>query len=218
MNKSRLESFTDGILVIIFTIMVLEFQVPKSHDINAIFYQFPYFISYTIGWLFLGEAWYNHLFIFNQIHHVNQKIFWANGFWLFTTSFIPLSTAWIGKNLYYRGPEIFYGIVFFVWSFAFTLLVKVVIDECQKIGLTRQAWALQNLRIYKYLTNPFMLGSQLIIWILILIFCPQFQLLVMIWQIMFVAAKTNKEIDKKYMKNIKVKKLSKKNKLNQVIF
>lgn len=196
MNKARLESFTDGILVIIFTIMILEFQVPKSSNLIVIFEQLPYFISYTIGWLFLGEAWYNNYFIFEQIHHVTQKIFWANGFWLFTTSFIPLSTAWIGKNLFARGPEIFYGIIFFIWSFSFVIMIYVVIKENEKIGRNKEVNLLRKMRIFSYLTNPLYLFLQLMVWILILIFCPQFQLLIMIWQIMFVANKTNVEIDK----------------------
>ncbi|MHA8111491.1 TMEM175 family protein [Lactobacillaceae bacterium Melli_B4] len=201
MKVSRLEGFTDGILVIIFTIMVLEFKVPDSSNIQAIFNQFPYFISYTIGWMFLGEAWYNHLFIVSKIKTVTHKIFLINGIWLFTTSFLPLSTAWIGKNLYARGPEIFYGIVFFIWSLAFLMLVQTVINDNERLGRVKQADELRSMKIYKYLTNPVTLLAQGIAWIAILIVVPQFQLIIMIWQIMFVAAKTNVEVDQKNMHN-----------------
>ncbi|WP_241692842.1 TMEM175 family protein [Fructobacillus tropaeoli] len=133
MTKSRLEGFTDGILVIIFTIMILEFKVPNSSNITAILKQFPYFISYSIGWLFLGEAWYNHLYIASKIHRVTHKLFVINALWLFTTSFLPLATAWIGQDLSARGPEIFYGLVFLVWTAAFLLLVFTAILDNKKI-------------------------------------------------------------------------------------
>lgn len=195
MKVSRLESFTDGVLVIIFTIMILEFKIPNSTHITAIFQQFPYFISYTIGWLFIGEAWYNHLFILSKLQKVTHKIFLMNALWLFATSFLPLSTAWIGRDLSARGPEIFYGIVFFVWTATFLLLVQVIINDNQKLGRTEQANELRQMRIYQYLINPLALFLQMLVWILLLIFAPQLQLLIMVWQIMFVAGKTNSEID-----------------------
>lgn len=201
MTKSRLEGFTDGILVIIFTIMILEFKVPNSSNITAILKQFPYFISYSIGWLFLGEAWYNHLYIASKIHRVTHKLFVINALWLFTTSFLPLATAWIGQDLSARGPEIFYGLVFLVWTAAFLLLVFTAILDNQKLGRLQEAEDLRQMRIVRYLTNPFAIVSQGLAWLLILIFAPQFQLVIMVWQILFIAGRTNVDIDRQHSLN-----------------
>ncbi|GAO99928.1 TMEM175 family protein [Fructobacillus ficulneus] len=195
MKVSRLEAFTDGVLVIIFTIMILEFKIPNSSHITAIFKQFPYFISYTIGWLFIGEAWYNNLFILSNVKKVTHKIFFMNGLWLFTTSFLPLATAWIGKDLSAQGPEIFYAVVFLLWTLTFFLLIQTIISDNKKMGRNEQIKNLKGMRIYKYLTNPLAMSVQIIVWILLLVFAPQFQLIVMVWQIMFVAGRTNTEID-----------------------
>jgi uncharacterized membrane protein len=132
MNKSRVEAFTDAVVAIIMTIMVLEFKTPESFEWSDILVQWPYFMAYCVSFLFIGVAWYNHHYMFSIARRISKKIYWANNFWLLTMSFIPVATAWTGRNLMARAPEYFYLIVFFLWSFAYWLLTRMMIVEARE--------------------------------------------------------------------------------------
>lgn len=119
MNKARVEAFTDAIIAIILTIMILEFKVPSSTKLSAIIPELPFVLSYAIGYLFIGTAWYNHHYMFSKTKVVTQRVFWANIFWMFATSFLPVATTWIGEHINARGPQIFYAIIYTLWSFAY---------------------------------------------------------------------------------------------------
>ena len=97
MDKNRLEAFSDGVLAIIITIMVLEFSLPNGDGFRDFFALGPTLLSYLLSYFFVAIYWVNHHLIFHAAGRVNLKILWCNVVWLFTMSFIPFTTAWVGK-------------------------------------------------------------------------------------------------------------------------
>lgn len=196
MNKSRVEAFTDAVIAIILTIMILEFKTPESAKLSAILPQVPYMISYAVGWLFIGIAWYNHHYMFSKTKVVTRKIFWINNTWMFTTSFIPVATAWVGRDLNAQGPEIFYAIVYFLWSFAYTVLTYEIAKANERAGHKEIATSIRDMKIYKALTSWKFVGAEIIVWILILIFMPALQMVLIAFQVLFVGGNVNEDSDK----------------------
>ena len=98
MNKNRLEAFTDGVMAIVITIMVLEFEIPKDPTIHSYMEMWPEFISYAISFLFVGLNWATHHHLFQTISKINNKVLWANMASLFVLSFVPFATAAMGEN------------------------------------------------------------------------------------------------------------------------
>ncbi|MCI1915135.1 MAG: TMEM175 family protein [Bifidobacteriaceae bacterium] len=134
MNKARVEAFTDAVVAIIMTIMVLEFKTPESMEWKDILSQWPYLMAYCVSFLFIAVAWYNHHYMFSIARRISKRIYWSNNLWLLTMSFIPVATAWTGRNLMAHAPEYFYLIVFFLWSFAYWLLTRMMISEASSHG------------------------------------------------------------------------------------
>lgn len=196
MNKSRVEAFTDAVLAIILTIMILEFKTPDSFELKAITLQIPYLISYAVGYLFIGVAWYNHHYMFSKTKLVTKRIYWANNFWMFSTSFLPVATSWIGKDLNAQGPQIFYSIIYTIWSASYILLSYLIAEDNYKNGHNEVAKSIRQMKIYQYLTNWKYLLIQTAILILILIYLPVLQIVLVLWQITFIGAKTNSDSDK----------------------
>ncbi|WP_129044767.1 TMEM175 family protein [Companilactobacillus metriopterae] len=196
MNKSRVEAFTDAVLAIILTIMVLEIKIPESTHLSAILEELPYILSYAVGWLFIGVAWYNHHYMFSKTKVVSRKVFWVNNFWMFSTSFLPVATAWIGKDINARGPQIFYTIVYVIWSIAYGLLTYVIISENEKSGHIEIANDIRSMAIYKVLTNWKLSLVEIVLVVLILIYMPALLLLLVTLQIIFVGARFNADSDK----------------------
>ncbi|WP_099974564.1 TMEM175 family protein [Lactobacillus terrae] len=196
MNKSRVEAFTDAVLAIILTIMVLEIKIPESTHLSAILEEVPYILSYAVGWLFIGVAWYNHHYMFSKTKVVSRRIFWVNNFWMFSTSFVPVATAWIGKDINARGPEIFYTIVYTIWSIAYALLTYVIISENEKSGHPEIANDIRSMAIYIVLTNWKLSIVEIVIVVLILIYMPALLLVLVTLQIIFVGARFNADSDK----------------------
>lgn len=93
MNHARVEAFTDAIVAILMTIMVLEFKTPTSPDWRAIFADLPYLFAYVVSFLFMGVAWYNHHYMFALSKRLTKRVFWLNNLWLLTMSLIPVATA-----------------------------------------------------------------------------------------------------------------------------
>lgn len=129
MEKNRLEAFSDGVLAIIITIMVLELQLPSGdgwRDIGAIM---PTLLAYLISFLFLSIYWVNHHLIFQMAKTINIKILWCNIAWLFVLSFIPFATAWVGKYPQSYVPLFLYFADMFLASVAFHLMVYLILKE-----------------------------------------------------------------------------------------
>jgi len=98
MGKGRLEAFSDGVLAILITIMVLDMKVPQSADVSALRPLIPVVLSYVLSFVFLGIYWNNHHHLFQAVRHVHGRILWANLHLLFWLSLIPFVTGWMGTN------------------------------------------------------------------------------------------------------------------------
>ncbi|MEP7170615.1 MAG: TMEM175 family protein [Bacteroidota bacterium] len=126
MTKSRIEAFSDGVIAIIITIMVLELKVPHSADIAGVKPLLPVFISYIMSFVFIGIYWGNHHHLLHTVHHVNSKIIWANLHLLFWLSLTPFTTAWMGENHFDRLPVAAYGTLLFLCSIAYYILHQTI--------------------------------------------------------------------------------------------
>lgn len=129
MNKSRLEAFSDGVLAIIITIMVLELKIPHGVDLAAIKPLLPVFLSYVLSFIYLGIYWNNHHHMLGATEQVNGKILWANLHLLFWLSLIPFVTGWMGENHFAPLPTAVYGIVLLCAALAYTLLQHLIIKN-----------------------------------------------------------------------------------------
>lgn len=130
MTKGRLEAFSDGVLAIIITIMVLEFKVPEnSSDFSALVPMLPKLISYILSFAFVGIYWNNHHHLLQMVNKIKGHVLWANLFLLFALSFLPFTTAWMGENHFDKNPVALYGINLVFCSIAFTLLEKSLIQS-----------------------------------------------------------------------------------------
>ena len=132
MNKTRLEAFSDGVIAIIITIMVLELKVPHSPDLESLLSLLPIFMSYVLSFIYVGIYWNNHHHLFHAAQRVTGATLWANMHLLFWLSMIPFSTAWMGENNFARWPVVLYGINLFLCAVAFYVLVKVLISHHDK--------------------------------------------------------------------------------------
>lgn len=129
MNTSRLEAFSDGVLAIIITIMVLELKAPEDTNLNSLIAKTPVFISYVFSFIYVGIYWNNHHHLFQITEKVNGKILWANLHLLFWLSLIPFTTAWIGKNYLEKLPIITYGVVLLFCAIAYFILQAQIIKS-----------------------------------------------------------------------------------------
>jgi len=129
MTKGRLEAFSDGVLAIIITIMVLELKVPHGVTFAALRPLFPVFLSYILSFVYLGIYWNNHHHLLHATHRVNGPILWANLHLLFWLSLIPFTTGWMGENHFAELPTALYGFVLLMAAMAYWLLEHAIIAE-----------------------------------------------------------------------------------------
>jgi uncharacterized membrane protein len=127
MTKGRLEAFSDGVIAIIITIMVLELKVPHGADLAALRPLLPVFLCYTLSFVFLGIYWNNHHHMLQAARHVDGGILWANMHLLFWLSLIPFGTSWMGENHFASWPVAVYGILLLMAGCAYFLLSKMLI-------------------------------------------------------------------------------------------
>jgi uncharacterized membrane protein len=127
MSKGRLEAFSDGVIAIIITIMVLELQVPHGTALADLAPLLPVFLSYVLSFVFLGIYWNNHHHLMHAAHHVNGRVLWANMFLLFWLSLIPFVTAWMGENGLAAWPVALYGAVCWMSGLAYYNLSRTII-------------------------------------------------------------------------------------------
>ncbi|CAN5374591.1 TMEM175 family protein [soil metagenome] len=126
MNKTRLEAFSDGVLAIIITIMVLELKIPHEVTFKALFELWNVFLSYLLSFVFIGIYWGNHHHLLHTVHHVNSKIIWANMALLFFLSLIPFATAYMGENHFAELPMAVYAVVLFLCGNAYFILHQTI--------------------------------------------------------------------------------------------
>jgi uncharacterized membrane protein len=127
MQKNRLEAFSDGVFAIIITIMVLELKAPHGDSFNDLVPLIPTFLSYLLSFLYLAIYWNNHHHLLQITKGVNGAILWANVNLLFWLTLIPFVTAWSGQNHFTSMPVAAYGIILFLASIAYYVLVRVII-------------------------------------------------------------------------------------------
>jgi uncharacterized membrane protein len=126
MNKTRLEAFSDGVLAIIITIMVLELKVPHDATLRALMELWNVFLSYLMSFIFVGIYWGNHHHLLHTVHHVNSKIIWANLGLLFSLSLIPFTTAWMGENHFDKIPVATYSVNLLLCAVTYTILQETI--------------------------------------------------------------------------------------------
>jgi uncharacterized membrane protein len=127
MGKGRLEAFSDGVIAIIITIMVLEMKVPHHADIEGLKPLLPVFISYALSFVYVGIYWNNHHHMFHAVKSITGGALWANLFLLFWLSLVPFVTGWMGENHFAQWPVICYGIVLIMCGLAYRILVSILI-------------------------------------------------------------------------------------------
>src|SRR5664279_703825 len=122
MNKTRLEAFSDGVIAIIITIMVLEIKTPHDTSWNALLHQLPVFSSYLLSFIFVGIYWGNHHHLISTCNRINAAIIWANMNLLFWLSLIPFATGWMGENHYEQNTVVLYACLLLACGISFTIL------------------------------------------------------------------------------------------------
>ena len=127
MKPTRLEAFSDGVIAIIITIMVLELKVPHGADFAALKHLLPVFLSYVLSFLYVGIYWNNHHHLFHSTHYVSGGILWANLHLLFWLSLLPFATGWMGENHFTPTPTATYGVVLLLAAVAYFILQFAII-------------------------------------------------------------------------------------------
>ena len=153
MTKGRLEAFSDGVIAIIITIMVLELKVPHSADLEALRPLVPVLFSYVLSFVFMGIYWNNHHHLLHAVKHVDGRVLWANLHLLFWLSLVPFVTAWMGETGFRAVPVFAYGVVLLMSGTAYFILSRALIarhgpDSVLAIALGKDRKGVASLAIY----------------------------------------------------------------------
>ncbi|MCC7018532.1 MAG: DUF1211 domain-containing protein [Ardenticatenales bacterium] len=154
MTKSRLEAFSDAVIAIILTIMVLELHPPEhGAGLSSLVVLTPVFLSYVLSFIYLGIYWNNHHHLFQIVLHVDGRILWANMHLLFWLSLVPFTTAWMGESGFAGDPVVLYGVVLLMSAVAYTiltfaLLASHALDSALATALGRDYKGKVSLAIY----------------------------------------------------------------------
>jgi uncharacterized membrane protein len=141
MGKTRLEAFSDGVIAIIITIMVLELEIPHEESMSALIPLLPVFLSYVLSFVYLGIYWNNHHHMLHTCHIVTGPMLWANLHLLFWLSLIPFATGWMGENHFSAAPAALYGVVLFMAAIAYWILQQLIIKSQGHDSLLKKAVA-----------------------------------------------------------------------------
>jgi uncharacterized membrane protein len=139
MNKNRLEAFSDGVIAIIITIMVLEMKLPPGSDISALTPVLPVFLSYILSFVYIGIYWNNHHHMLHTVNRVTGGILWANLHLLFWLSLFPFVTGWVGHNHLSPTPIALYGVVLLLAAIAYFILQQTIIASQGAESVLRKA-------------------------------------------------------------------------------
>jgi len=147
MTKNRLEAFSDGVLAIAITIMVLELKIPRGSSLGDLAPMAPVFSSYVLSFVYLGIYWNNHHHLLHATSRVNGTILWANLHLLFWLSLVPFASGWMGENHYRLFPVLAYGLVLFMAAVAYEILTLALVRHhgpdsllARAIGSDRKGW------------------------------------------------------------------------------
>ena len=139
MGKSRLEAFSDGVIAIIITIMVLELKVPHGQSIEALAPLIPVFLSYVLSFVYVGIYWNNHHHMLHTCQKVTGPMLWANLHLLFWLSLFPFATGWMGENHFAAAPSAVYGVVLLMAAVAYWILQQLIIASQGPDSLLKKA-------------------------------------------------------------------------------
>ena len=139
MGKNRLEAFSDGVIAIIITIMVLELKVPHGEGIETLVPLIPIFLSYVLSFVYLGIYWNNHHHMLHAATTVTGPMLWANLHLLFWLSLIPFATGWMGENHFAAAPAALYGVVLLMAAIAYVILQQLIIASQGPDSLLKKA-------------------------------------------------------------------------------
>ncbi|GAC1619510.1 MAG: TMEM175 family protein [Candidatus Acidiferrum sp.] len=153
MGKGRLEAFSDGVIAIIITIMVLELKAPHGANLSALRPVIPVFLNYVLSFVYVGIYWNNHHHMLHTAHKVNGRILWANLHLLFWLSLIPFVTNWMGENHFLPVSVALYGFVMFLCGLSYSILAREIIahhgkDSALAVALGRNYKGTVSLAIY----------------------------------------------------------------------
>jgi len=126
MNKARLEAFSDGVIAVIITIMVLELKAPRGDDLDALEQLVPELLTYLVSFVFVGIYWNNHHHLLHTVAHIDGRVLWANMHLLFWLSLVPFTTSWAGRNPTAAVPAALYGCVLLLCGVAWLLLQQLL--------------------------------------------------------------------------------------------
>ena len=181
MGKNRLEAFSDGVIAIIITIMVLELKVPHGSNLEVLQPLLPVFLSYVLSFVYVGIYWTNHHHLIHAVNYINGSVLWANLHVLFWLSLIPFVTGWMGENHFETLPVACYGFVLLMSGLAYSLLERCLVKshEANKsladaIGMDKKGWvsnALYALGIALAFVNSW-LGFAIYIGVALIWFIP----------------------------------------------
>ncbi|TAM39233.1 MAG: DUF1211 domain-containing protein [Burkholderiaceae bacterium] len=139
MGKSRIEAFSDGVIAIIITIMVLELKVPQGEGMEALVPLVPVFLSYVLSFVYVGIYWNNHHHMLHAVCSVTGPMLWANLHLLFWLSLFPFATAWTGENHFAAAPSAVYGVVLLMAAIAYWILQQIIIGSQGRDSLLKRA-------------------------------------------------------------------------------
>jgi uncharacterized membrane protein len=159
MGKDRLAAFSDGVIAIIITIMVLELKVPHGSDAAALLTVVPNFASYVLSFIYLAIYWNNHHHMLHTVSRVDGLILWANAHLLFWLSLVPAATAWLGENLFQPLPTAVYAAVLLMPAIAYYLLQVAIIHKQGRHSVLARAVG----RDLKGKLSPFLYGAAIVL-------------------------------------------------------
>jgi uncharacterized membrane protein len=159
MNKTRLEAFSDGVIAIIITIMVLELKVPHGTDFATLKPLVPVFLSYVLSFIYLAIYWNNHHHMLHTVHKVTGRMLWANLHLLFWLSLIPFATGWMGENHFAETTAALYGFVLLMAAIAYYWLEQTIIASQGSDSVLRQAVG----RDWKGIVSPILYVAAILI-------------------------------------------------------
>ncbi|VWL85567.1 TMEM175 family protein [Oceanivirga miroungae] len=127
MSRGRMEAFSDGILAIIITVMILKLSPPDELSLNALIAVYPTFLAYVLSYIYIAIYWANHHHLINMVKSVSASLLWRNLFWIFWMSLIPVATEWMGLNPKEKLPTLFYAISLFMCAISYNIVQKEVV-------------------------------------------------------------------------------------------
>ena len=153
MGKSRLEAFSDGVIAILITIMVLELKVPHGTSPADLLPLVPVLLSYALSFVYLGIYWNNHHHLLQAARHVDGRVLWANLHLLFWLSLVPFTTAWMGENEFAAWPVALYGVVLLLAAVAYFVLTRALVarhgaDSVLAAAIGRDGKGMLSLLLY----------------------------------------------------------------------